>query len=176
MQNELNRPSQKHHTIVKIPEKQVLAAIDSAVENALILNPSSPANQIPDLADIEPEHLAELALLLCHRYLTRRARAIRRKLSPPPTLQPVLPGFDALPSAIPAAKGGTVELLDATYTDAREFYWGLIREWNDAKNNDPLVIQARKFMDDLQPYASEKKITARQVFRLKGFDIPEGAE
>ena len=164
-----SRVSHRRNTFLKFGKDDVLKQARDFLEEAVILNPNTPAAQLSELlvGTDEPERTAALHLILECDFYRRGILAIRRKQTAADRAQLALPGFELLPLKIPGKKGALIDLLDANTFRVQQYYDSLMKAHRERKHNSPKIRQAKTLLDLMtEACTREKGITVREVVLL----------
>jgi hypothetical protein len=140
-----------------------------AAENALILEPTLPAQQlaerIQETSDVE--FLVAITRILLLRYFTaavRRVRAAQKRSS-----QMVFPGFEHLPLWIKTEKGTRIRTENAMYTQVRFHYRWLKRRERQRSGSNARLLEFQRLLASMREQQAESRgLKVGAVMRLEG--------
>jgi hypothetical protein len=140
------------------------------VERFFILEPKTAAHivaerMVEEVQEEQPEFTAELARSLLVEHFAHLGRQFRLKQAK--AKQIVIPGCEHLPRIITGKRGVRVHTVEATFSDAREYYWSLGRILDERKKEDPRRKEARALMQKMGKASKQNRgITVAEVYRL----------
>lgn len=142
-----------------------------AIQNALILEPDLPSNQLAERLAKEAAKHRDFIHRISYTYFFRSLSAARKKDARAKHEQYQLPGLEHLPVRIRGTKNKQVDLLDATYFGVREWVKGI----NARKRNDPLMQEAKALVEKMHEASKQQRgITVRRAYESETRSAPGG--